>query len=132
ELVAHTSTLCQAAQDVGCRLRDVRLDAELAQKLDGSLHLRGPSHGVPPASVDETIDEVLVGVAQRRFDVRAEPLGAAGGLCGGEALENGGGEALHEDAAHELSRSRVPRLRADDVDRDVERTEDLRVACSAV
>ena len=69
---------------------------------------------------------------QRRGDVRPEPVGAAGGVGGGETLEHGGGQPLHEDAAEELSCGRGSRLGADDVDRGSERAQDLRVVGGAV
>ena len=60
-----------------------------------------------------------------RGDLLLQPLGVAGGLGRADALDRGGGEALHEDGAEELQRRRVAGARGDDVDRHAERPERL-------
>ena len=72
--------------------------------------------------VDEAFEERL---AEHGGELVLQPLPVAGSLRGREALERGGGDALHEDRAQQLQGGRVARPLRDDLDRHAERDEQV-------
>jgi small multidrug resistance pump len=117
--------LGERPQDSGGGESDVRLEPELGDHGRGGLHLVDAAAGVLRAPLDEPVDETLVRAGQHRDDLRTQPGLAAGEFGRGQALDNGGGEPLHEDAAQELSRGGVARNIAQHLDGHAEGSEDL-------
>ena len=68
------------------------------------------ARGVHAAALQEALDQTPVGLGERRGGVLPEPVLAAGRPRRRVALEQGRGEALHEDRAEQLPRGGRSRL----------------------